>query len=115
MAFLPAKTRLCFRHFPHGGSSELTSDESAIGTLGVLTIATRGADGPGEVRLRIRGGTELYRAWSEKPLREGTTVLIIESRGKRTVDVIPWTDPLNEAPRITDTHPGFPGGQPPQN
>lgn len=92
----------------------MTSDESAIGTVGVLTIATRGTGGPGEVRLRIRGGSELYLAWSEKPLPEGTTVLIIESRGSRTVDVIPWTDPLNESPRITNTHRGFPGGQSPQ-
>jgi hypothetical protein len=84
----------------------LASDESAIGTLGVLTIATRGTEGPGEVWLRIRGGSELYRAWSEKPLPKGTTVLITETRGARTVDVIPWTDPLNEAPRISNSRSG---------
>ena len=84
----------------------MASDESAIGTLGVLTIATRGTGGPGEVRLRIRGGSELYRAWSEKPLPMGTTVLIIETRGARTVDVIPWTDPLDEAPRISNSRSG---------
>lgn len=75
-------------------------DESAIGTVGVLTIATRGAAGPGEVRIRIRGGSENFLAWSEKPLPKGATVLIIDARGGRTVDVMEWTDPLDEAPVI---------------
>jgi hypothetical protein len=75
-------------------------DESAIGTVGVLTIATRGPAGPGEVRIRIRGGSENLLAWSETPLPRGTTVLIIDARGRRTVDVMEWTDPLGEAPAI---------------
>jgi len=43
------------------------------------------------VLLRIRGGTETYIAWSTEPLEEGTTVLVVESRGARAVDVVPWT------------------------
>jgi hypothetical protein len=76
----------------------LTRDESSIGTVGVLTIATRGAAGPGEVRIKIRGGSECFLAWSETPLPRGATVLVTDFRGTRTVDVIEWADPLGEAP-----------------
>ena len=88
-----------FWHSPKG-VAYLSRDEAAIGTIGVLIIATRGAAGPGEVRIRIRGGSENYLAWSETPLARGTTVLIISDRGRRTVDVMEWTDPLGEAPAI---------------
>jgi len=75
-------------------------DESAIGTVGVISLATRGEAGPGEVRIRIRGGSESLIAWSPTPLPIGTTVLVTDSRGRRTVDVMEWTDPLGEAPAI---------------
>jgi membrane protein implicated in regulation of membrane protease activity len=77
-------------------------DESSIGCVGVLTVATRGADGPGEVHIKIRGGSELFLAWSDKPLPKGSTVLVIDSRGARAVDVIAWEDVLGESPRIPD-------------
>ena len=78
----------------------MARDESAIGTVGVITLATRGQAGPGEVRIRIRGGSESLIAWSQDPIPRGATVLVIDSRGKRTVDVMEWTDPLGEAPTI---------------
>jgi hypothetical protein len=71
-------------------------DESAIGCVGVIVIATRGPAGPGEVLVKIRGGTEAYLAWSETPLPRGATVLVVESRGERTVDVAEWQDPLGD-------------------
>jgi hypothetical protein len=49
-------------------------------------------DGPGEVRVRIRGGTEFYLAWSVEPLPSGAVVLVVEERDVRTVDVVPWAD-----------------------
>jgi hypothetical protein len=79
-------------------------DESCVGSVGVLTIATRGGAGPGEVRIKIRGGSETFLAWSAKPLPRGATVLVTESRGARAVDVVEWEDPLGESPRI----PGLP-------
>jgi hypothetical protein len=79
-------------------------DESSIGCVGVLTVGTRGADGPGEVHIKIRGGSEVFLAWSDKPLPKGSTVLVIDSRGARAVDVIEWEDALGESPRI----PGLP-------
>lgn len=75
-------------------------DESAIGTVGVLTIGTRGPDGPGEVWIKIRGGSERFLAWSERPLPKSTKVLVIDFRGPRTVDVVEWSDPLGEVPRV---------------
>jgi hypothetical protein len=78
----------------------LARDESAIGTVGVLVVASRGPAGPGEVLVRIRGGSESYLAWSATPLPKGTTVLIIDYLGPRTVDVMAWDDPLGDAPAI---------------
>ena len=72
----------------------MAGDESLIGSIGVLLIATRGAHGPGEVLLKIRGGTEVYRAYSIEPIRRGSTVLVINDRGTRAVDVSAWADPL---------------------
>ena len=40
----------------------MAGDESLIGSIGVIIIATRGAHGPGQVLLKIRGGTEAYLA-----------------------------------------------------
>jgi membrane-bound ClpP family serine protease len=69
-------------------------DPSPQGRVGVLLTGTRGADGPGEVLVRIRGGTETYRAFSESPIARGESVLVVESRGHRAVDVVPWVDPF---------------------
>ncbi|HCU92505.1 MAG TPA: hypothetical protein DHU96_07075 [Actinobacteria bacterium] len=76
----------------------MAGDQSLIGSIGVLVIATRGQAGPGEVLLKVRGGTEAYLAWSPQPIPKGATVLVIESRGARTVDVSEWADPLNPFP-----------------
>lgn len=66
----------------------MTVDESVVGRSGELIIGTRGADGPGEVLVKIRGGTEALIAWSEEPLAKGTPVLVFNARGQRAVDVI---------------------------
>ena len=78
----------------------MARDESVIGTVGVLIVATRGSAGPGEVRIKVRGGSECFLAWSESPLPKGATVLVIDHRGRRTVDVMEWADPLGEAPTV---------------
>jgi membrane protein implicated in regulation of membrane protease activity len=82
----------------------MATDEACIGRVGVLTVATRGDQGPGEVHIKIRGGSETFLAWSSKPLPRGATVLVIDSRGARAVDVIEWEDSLGDIPRI----PGLP-------
>jgi hypothetical protein len=73
-------------------------DGTLVGSIGVLTIATRGQAGPGEVLVPIRGGSETFIAWSAEPLARGSTVLVIESRGTRTVDVSAWNDPFGHFP-----------------
>ncbi len=74
-------------------------DGTLVGSIGVLTIATRGHAGPGEVLVPIRGGSETFIAWSPEPLPRGSTVLVIESRGTRSVDVSEWADPFSPLPR----------------
>ena len=66
------------------------SDASAIGCVGILTVATRGGRGAGEVLVTVRGSKEAFLAWSDEPLPKGTKVLIVETRGSRTVVVEPW-------------------------
>ena len=58
--------------------------------MGTVAVATRGMDGPGEVVIKVRGGTEAFLAWSERPLARGTAVLVFNSRGQRAVDVMEW-------------------------
>jgi membrane protein implicated in regulation of membrane protease activity len=69
------------------------SDASVIGCVGSLSVATRGADGLGEVLLSVRGTKEAYLAWSEQPLPKGSQVLVVDVRGPRTVLVEPWPGP----------------------
>jgi hypothetical protein len=71
----------------------MSPDPSVVGRVGVLTVATRGQGGPGEARVNIRGGSEIYLAWSTEALPKGTTVLVVESCGGRTVGVVAWSDP----------------------
>jgi hypothetical protein len=74
----------------------MTADMSPIGCTGVLVVGTRGEQGPGEVLVKIRGGSEAFLAFSDEPLAKGTTVLVVDTRGARSVGVTPWTDPWGE-------------------
>ena len=67
-------------------------DLSAIGCLGVVTVATRGAAGTGEVVVSVRGGSEAFLAWSDEPMAKGAQVLVVDVRGPRTVQVVPAGD-----------------------
>jgi hypothetical protein len=80
----------------------MDDDPSAIGRVGVLTIGTRGPNGPGEVLIKIRGGSESFLAWSSETLPKGTAVLIIESRGARAVNVVRWSEPPTAVLDIPD-------------
>jgi hypothetical protein len=74
--------------------SLVVANISAIGCIGKIIVATRGEAGPGEVLVKIRGGSEAFIAWSREPLAKDTTVLVIDERGGRAVQVSAWTDPL---------------------
>ena len=46
------------------------------------------------VLVSVRGGTEAFLAWSEVPLARNTSVIVFNSRGERTVDVMQFdSDP----------------------
>jgi hypothetical protein len=75
---------------------EIVRDEAVIGAVGTLIVGTRGSAGPGEVLVKIRGGSEAYIAWSDVPLPRGTTVLVVDWRGARSVDVMEWDDLAND-------------------
>ena len=66
----------------------MTADQSPVGCTGKVIVATRGEAGPGEVLIKIKGGTEAYLAWSEQPLERGAEVLVFNVRGGREVDVM---------------------------
>ncbi|MGA2927181.1 MAG: hypothetical protein ABSG43_14505 [Solirubrobacteraceae bacterium] len=72
------------------------ADQSAVGCFGTVIVATRGSRGPGEVLVKMRGGTEAYLAWSEEPLAKGTTIVVYNARGGRMLDVMEWREPLQE-------------------
>lgn len=72
----------------------MTPDESPVGRIGKLTVATRGDAGPGEVLVKVRGGSEAFLAWSERPIAQGAAVLVFNSRGDRAVDVTEWDKAL---------------------
>ena len=73
----------------------MVANVPAIGCIGKIIVATRGEAGPGEVLVKIRGGSEAFIAWSREPLPTGTSVLVIDERGARTVEVSAWADPLD--------------------
>jgi hypothetical protein len=63
-------------------------DFDVVGSVGTLTVATRGPDGPGEVLVRVRGGSESLLAYSDEPIPKGASVLVVESRAARSVTVV---------------------------
>jgi hypothetical protein len=83
------------------GQPPMVPDEAVIGCTGLLLVGTRGTAGPGEVLVRVRGGSETFLAWSPEPLVKGTPVLVIESRGSRQVDVVAWADPVDPLDALT--------------
>jgi hypothetical protein len=66
----------------------VSTEDPVVGCVGKVITATRGVAGPGEVLVSVRGGTEAYLAWSEQPLARDTPVIVFNSRGERTVDVM---------------------------
>jgi hypothetical protein len=61
-----------------------------VGKLGHVVTRIRGGAQPGEVSIAIRGGSEVYLAYSDEPIEQATPILVIASRGGRSLDVVPW-------------------------
>ena len=63
-------------------------DQDLVGTIGHLTVPITD-DGPGEVVLPVRGGTEAYAAFSDEPIAKHARVVVVECRSARSVTVTP--------------------------
>ena len=63
-------------------------DQDLVGTIGYVTVPVT-PDGPGEVMLPVRGGTEAYAAFSDEPIAKHSRVVVVECRSARSVTVTP--------------------------
>ena len=72
--------------------------DDAFGLSGRVSVPIP-QDGPGEVVLPIRGGTEAFTAYSEDgPIAKGTLVVVVECPSARSVIVIAVKWPPAEWP-----------------
>jgi hypothetical protein len=60
-----------------------------VGVIGRVTVPIP-PDGPGEVLLPVRGGTEAFAAWSDEPIEKHARVLVVETTSARSVVVTPF-------------------------
>ena len=66
---------------------------SLVGRVGEVVTRIRGGNVPGEVSLVVAGSRELYTAFAVDEVPIGTSVLVINNRGLRELDVEPWSFP----------------------
>jgi hypothetical protein len=64
------------------------AEESLLGKVGRVTVSIP-VDGPGEVLLSVRGGTEAYAAWSDEPIARHSRILVVDTMSARSVFVTP--------------------------
>ena len=64
------------------------ADQALLGTIGRVTVSIP-ADGPGEVLLPVRGGTEAFAAWSDEPIPRHSRIVVVECMSARSVIVTP--------------------------
>ncbi|MFI6703148.1 hypothetical protein ACIBJC_30110 [Streptomyces sp. NPDC050509] len=62
--------------------------QSPVGAVGRVTVPIP-ADGPGEVLVAVRGGSEAYAAWAYRPIGRDLRVVVVESISARSVIVEP--------------------------
>jgi hypothetical protein len=64
------------------------ADQGLLGTIGRVTVSIP-ADGPGEVLLPVRGGTEAFAAWSDEAIPRHSRIVVVECMSARSVIVTP--------------------------
>ena len=64
------------------------AEESLLGKTGRVTVSIP-ENGPGEVLLPVRGGSEAFAAWSDEPISRHCRVVVVESLSARSVFVTP--------------------------
>jgi hypothetical protein len=65
------------------------AERGLVGTIGRVTVPIP-QDGPGEVLLPVRGGTEAFAAWADQPIEKHARVVVIECSSARSVIVTPF-------------------------
>jgi membrane protein implicated in regulation of membrane protease activity len=63
-------------------------NQDLVGTIGYVTLPVT-PEGPGEVMLPVRGGTEAYAAFSDEPIPKHARIVVVECRSARSVTVMP--------------------------
>ena len=63
-------------------------EEDILGKVGRVTVSIP-AEGPGEVLLSVRGGSEAFAAWSDEPISRHRRVVVVECLSARSVFVTP--------------------------
>jgi membrane protein implicated in regulation of membrane protease activity len=63
--------------------------DSVLGRPAHVTVAIPGGARPGEVLVRVRGGSESYIAYADEPVDEGVQVVVVADRGARSLVVVP--------------------------
>ncbi|MFD5030919.1 hypothetical protein ACFVWX_27105 [Streptomyces sp. NPDC058220] len=66
-----------------------SSQNSPVGAIGRVTVPIP-ADGPGEVLVSVRGGSEAYAAWAAHPIGRNLRVIVVDSISARSVIVEPF-------------------------
>jgi hypothetical protein len=62
--------------------------ESLVGTIGRVTVSIP-VNGPGEVLLAVRGGSEAFAAWSDEAVPRHSRVIVVDALSARSVLVTP--------------------------
>ncbi|MFC6599832.1 hypothetical protein [Kitasatospora paranensis] len=62
--------------------------QSPLGAVGKVTVPIP-ADGPGEVLVALRGGSEAFAAWCAGPVAVNTRVVVVDTFSARSVLVEP--------------------------
>jgi hypothetical protein len=62
------------------------ASSSLAGQVGYVSVPIP-VDGPGEVMISVRGGTEAFAAWSDEAIEKYARVVVLEDRSGRSVTV----------------------------
>lgn len=65
------------------------SRDSLLGAIGRVTVSIP-VNGPGEVLLPVRGGTEAFAAWSDEAIPRHSRVVVVDCMSARSVQVTPF-------------------------
>ncbi|WP_198045481.1 hypothetical protein [Kitasatospora mediocidica] len=65
------------------------AEQSPVGAVGRVTVSIP-LDGPGEVLVPVRGGTEAFAAWADEPIARHAQVMVVERTSARSVIVVPF-------------------------